>query len=209
MDYNKELDNNQAVILGQVERKPVYSHEVMGEDFYMMYILVKRLSGVDDCVPVMLSERLFDLSEDLVGREVLISGQFRSYNKIEGGKKRLKLAVFARKMEFPSPNLSESNDILLDGYLCREPVYRITPSGREIADILLAVNRPYGKSDYIPCVCWGRNAKYVTRMDVGDHMQVLGRIQSREYTKKLPGDNVEKRTAYEVSVGRLECMIDS
>ena len=139
-----------------------------------------------------------------------VSGQFRSYNRHEEQKNRLILSVFVREVSFVEDEIegAKTNSILLDGYICKAPIYRKTPLGREIADLLLAVNRPYGKSDYIPCICWGRNARYAAGFDVGTHIQVLGRIQSREYVKKLSETETEKRVAYEVSVSKLECLED-
>jgi single-stranded DNA-binding protein len=154
----------------------------------------------------MISERLLDVSADYRGSLVVINGQFRSYNRHEEHKNKLVLSVFAREIEFVS-EISESiktNQIFLDGYVCKEPIYRKTPLGREIADLLLAVNRPYGKSDYIPCICWGRNARYASNFQVGERCLVWGRIQSREYMKKIGEEELEKRVAYEVSVSKLE-----
>ena len=148
------------------------------------------------------------VTQDYTGEFIMASGQFRSYNWHEEQKNRLVLSVFVREISFmeEEPDGSKTNSILLDGYICKEPIYRKTPLGREIADLLLAVNRPYGKSDYIPCICWGRNARYASGFEVGEHVQVLGRIQSREYVKKLSETETEKRDAYEVSVSKLECM---
>lgn len=154
----------------------------------------------------MISERLIDVTQDCRGEYLMVSGQFRSYNRHEETKNRLVLSVFAREIEFieEEPDGARTNHILLEGYMCKRPVYRKTPLGREIADILLAVNRPYGKSDYIPCICWGRNARYADQFEVGAHIQLWGRIQSREYQKKIDEELYEKRVAYEVSVSKLE-----
>ena len=150
----------------------------------------------------MVSERLIDVSQDYTGEFIMVSGQFRSYNRHDEVKNRLVLSVFAREIEFVEEELdgAKTNNILLDGYICKLPVYRKTPLGREIADLLSAVNRPYGKSDYIPCICWGRNARYASSFEVGEHVQITGRIQSREYVKKLTEERTERRVAYEVSV---------
>ena len=158
----------------------------------------------------MISERLIDVTQDYTGEFLMVTGQFRSYNRHEEQKNRLVLSVFAREAEFidEEPDGAKTNTILLDGYICKLPVYRKTPLGREIADLLLAVNRPYGKSDYIPCICWGRNARFASTFQVGEHVQLIGRIQSREYMKKLSETETEKRTAYEVSVSKLECCED-
>lgn len=176
----------------------------------MVDVEVARLSESYDIIPVMVSERLIDVDGNYEGEYVSISGQFRSYNRHEERKNRLILSVFAREISFVDEleESSRTNQIYLDGYICKEPVYRKTPLGREIADVLLAVNRPYGKSDYIPCICWGRNARYAGSFEVGAHCAVWGRIQSREYMKKLSEDQLEKRTAYEVSVSKLELLED-
>ena len=205
---DKIIENNQVTIMGQVASEFEFSHEVFGEGFYIVEVLVKRLSNSCDRIPLMVSERLIDVTQDYTGEFIMASGQFRSYNRHEEQKNRLVLSVFVREISFmeEEPDGSKTNSILLDGYICKKPIYRKTPLGREIADLLLAVNRPYGKSDYIPCICWGRNARYASGFEVGEHVQVLGRIQSREYVKKLSETETEKRVAYEVSVSKLECM---
>ena len=205
---DKIIENNQVSIMGQIVSQFTFSHQVFGEGFYLVDIMVKRLSDSEDIIPVMVSERLIDVTQDYEGEYLMVSGQFRSYNRHEEQKNRLVLSVFAREIEFidEEPDGARTNHILLEGYMCKRPVYRKTPLGREIADLLLAVNRPYGKSDYIPCICWGRNARYASGFDVGEHVRILGRIQSREYVKKLSETETETRTAYEVSVSKLECM---
>ena len=205
---DKVIENNQVTVMGEVVSTFTFSHEVFGEGFYIVEVLVKRLSNSCDRIPLMVSERLIDVTQDYTGEFIMASGQFRSYNRHEEQKNRLVLSVFVREISFmeEEPDGSKTNSILLDGYICKEPIYRKTPLGREIADLLLAVNRPYGKSDYIPCICWGRNARYASGFEVGEHVQVLGRIQSREYVKKLSETETEKRVAYEVSVSKLECM---
>ncbi len=205
---DKIIENNQVTIMGEIASEFLFSHEVFGEGFYMVDILVKRLSSSDDIIPLMVSERLIDVNQDYRGEYIEACGQFRSYNKHDEQKNRLVLSVFVREILFVEEELdgTKSNVILLDGYICKSPVYRKTPLGREIADLLLAVNRPYGKSDYIPCICWGRNARFASGFEVGDHVQVLGRIQSREYVKKISETESEKRVAYEVSVSKLECL---
>ena len=206
---DKIIENNQVTIIGEVASEFTFSHEVFGEGFYMVYVLVKRLSNSDDRIPLMISERLIDVHQDYTGEYIMATGQFRSYNQHEEKKNRLVLSVFVREVSFVEEELdgAKTNTILLDGYICKRPIYRKTPLGREIADLLLAVNRPYGKSDYIPCICWGRNARFASGFEVGEHVQVLGRIQSREYVKKLTETETEKRTAYEVSVSKLECVV--
>lgn len=205
---DKIIENNQVTIMGEVASRFTFSHEVFGEGFYMVDVLVKRLSNSEDRIPLMISERLIDVTKDYTGEFIMASGQFRSYNRHEEHKNHLVLSVFVREVAFVDEELdgAKTNNILLDGYICKAPVYRKTPLGREIADLLLAVNRPYGKSDYIPCICWGRNARYASGFAVGEHVQILGRIQSREYVKKLSETETEKRVAYEVSVSKQECI---
>ena len=192
--------------MGEIASEFEFSHEVFGEGFYMLELLVKRLSDSFDRIPVMISERLIDVTKDYRGEFIQISGQFRSYNRHEEKKNRLVLSVFAREAVFAdaTDDKIKSNQIFLDGFICKPPVYRKTPLGREIADMLVAVNRPYGKSDYIPCISWGRNARFAANFEVGSRVQIWGRIQSREYVKRLEDDRTEKRTAYEVSVSKLE-----
>lgn len=199
----KIIENNQVVINGKFASPFEFSHEVFGEKFYMVDVAAERQSGAIDLIPVMVSERLIDVTEDLTEIPVEITGQFRSFNRREDNKSRLVLFVFARTVEFVE-NENNENTIYLDGYICKPPVYRKTPLGREIADLLIAVNRPYGKSDYIPCLCWGRNAKFASCMEVGTHVNVWGRIQSRGYIKKLDEIQSEERVAYEVSVSKIE-----
>ena len=203
---DKIFENNQVSIVGEIVSDFRFSHEVYGEGFYVVDVSVNRLSNIMDYIPVMISERLIDVEGDYMGQYLAVSGQFRSFNRHEEKKNRLVLSVFAREVEFvdgPEENV-KSNQIFLDGFICKEPIYRKTPLGREIADLLIAVNRSYGKSDYIPCICWGRNARFATKFDVGGHVQVWGRIQSREYVKKLSEEETEKRVAYEVSVSKVE-----
>lgn len=204
------IKNNQVSIYGQVITGFKFSHEIFGEGFYIVEVMVKRLSNTYDRIPLMVSERLIDVTQDYTGEYITVTGQFRSYNRHEEQKNRLVLSVFVREISFmeEEPDDSKANNILLDGHVCKEPIYRKTPMGREIADLLLAVNRPYGKSDYIPCICWGRNARYISNFGIGEHVQISGRIQSREYKKKISDTEIEFRTAYEVSVSKLEVMED-
>lgn len=210
---DKVFANNQVIISGKVVSDFVFSHEVYGEGFYTLELLVPRLSDAYDIIPLMISERLIDTKHDYKGCFLEATGQFRSYNQHDETKNRLVLSVFVREVKVLEISgedfeIQKPNQIFLDGYICKPPVYRKTPLGREIADLLLAVNRPYGKSDYIPCICWGRNARYAETFEVGSHVQVWGRIQSREYQKKTGDGEVEKRVAYEVSVSKLECVQD-
>ena len=203
---DKVIENNQVVIRGEIVSRFEFSHEIFGEGFYMVDVKVPRLSDSNDIIPLMVSERLIDVEEDYCGQNIMVQGQFRSYNRHEERRNRLVLSVFAREIEFvdETPESSQTNQIFLDGFICKEPIYRKTPLGREIADLLIAVNRPYGKSDYIPCICWGRNSRFASSFTVGTRCEIWGRIQSREYIKKLSEEDAEKRVAYEVSVSKLE-----
>ena len=202
----KVIENNKVSVIGEIISGFTFSHEVFGEGFYLVNVAVNRLSEQADIIPLMISERLIDVNADYRGAYIRAAGQFRSYNRHEEKKNRLVLSVFGRELEFTDEEVenAKTNQIFLDGYICKPPVYRKTPLGREIADILLAVNRPYGKSDYIPCICWGRNARFASGFEVGGHTQIWGRIQSREYMKKLSEEESEKRIAYEISVSKLE-----
>ena len=206
---DKVIENNRVCIIGEVVSEFTFSHEVFGEGFYIANVSVNRLSDMVDVIPLMISERLLDVTKDYRGRKIEVSGQFRSYNRHEGVKNKLVLSIFVRELRFIEDDevpeeQSKSNQIFLDGYVCKPPIYRKTPLGREIADLLVAVNRSYGKSDYIPCICWGRNARFAAGFEVGSHVQIWGRIQSREYVKKLSETEVEQRVAYEVSVSKIE-----
>ena len=191
---DKVIENNRVSIIGEIVSDFRFSHEVFGEGFYIVDVSVDRLSELTDIIPLMVSERLVDVNEDYKGRLV------------EGTKNKLVLSIFVREWEEVEENLEagKTNQIFLDGYICKEPIYRKTPLGREIADLLIAVNRPYGKSDYIPCIAWGRNARYASTFEVGGHIQIWGRVQSREYVKKINEEESEKHIAYEVSVSKLE-----
>ena len=203
---DKLFENNQVTMIGEIVSEFEFSHEVYGEGFYLVDISVSRLSDSVDYIPLMVSERLVDVTQSYIGETISVSGQFRSYNRHVEKKNRLILSVFVRELEFVDEIEDDikSNQIYLDGYICKEPIYRKTPLGREIADLLVAVNRSYGKSDYIPCICWGRNARYASSFEVGSHVEVYGRIQSREYIKKIGEEQTEKRVAYEVSVNKIE-----
>ena len=203
---DKIIENNQVSVMGKIASQFTFSHQVFGEGFYTVDLLVKRLSDSEDLIPLMVSERLIDVTQDYEGEYITVEGQFRSYNRHEEKKNRLVLSVFVRELGFveEEDDTIKTNQIFLDGYICKPPVYRKTPLGREIADLLIAVNRPYGKSDYIPCICWGRNARYASAFDVGGHVLLWGRIQSREYMKRISETESEKRIAYEVSVSKLE-----
>lgn len=203
----KMIENNKVSVIGEIVSGFTFSHEVFGEGFYLVDVAVSRLSDQADIIPLMISERLLNIDENYVGCTIEALGQFRSYNRHEGTKNRLVLSIFVREVTFMEEftDYTKTNQIFLDGYICKAPIYRKTPLGREIADLLLAVNRPYGKSDYIPCISWGRNARYAASFDVGARVRIWGRVQSREYTKKISDMECEKRIAYEVSVSKLEC----
>ena len=203
---DKVIENNQVTVMGEIVSDFSFSHEIFGEGFYMVDVKVQRLSESYDVIPVMMSERLLDVNADYMGRLICVNGQFRSYNRHEEHRNRLVLSVFAREIDFVDEleESSRTNQIFLDGYICKPPIYRKTPLGREIADVLLAVNRPYGKSDYIPCICWGRNARYANSFRVGERCVIWGRIQSREYMKKIDEERAERRIAFEVSVSKME-----
>ena len=204
----KGINNNQVEVAGEIISTFEYSHEIFGEGFYMVKLLVNRLSEATDEIPLMISERLVDVTKDCRGKYLRAFGQFRSYNKHEENHNHLILYVFVRDLEFlDSMEDVKPNQIQLDGFICKQPVYRMTPLGREICDILLAVNRSYGKSDYIPCICWGRNARFAGSLEIGARIELVGRIQSREYQKRISEFEVVKRTAYEVSVNKLEMKV--
>ena len=205
-------DNNHLKLVGKVTSEKKFSHEIYGEKFYIFNLSVPRLSGNADNIPVTISERLLTNQDITVGAKLEIEGQFRSYNSYDHEKNRLILTVFVKDIQFLENQEEEvefrkdqiSNEVVLDGFICKKPIYRKTPFGREISDILLAVNRAYNKSDYIPCIAWGRNARFCENVPVGTEVRIVGRVQSREYEKKYEDGTVEKKVAYEVSVSSLE-----
>lgn len=200
---NALYENNRAYLSGVVHTAPVFSHEVYGEGFFSFELEVNRLSEQKDIIPVTISERLTADALIEPGSMLGVNGQIRSYNKFIDGKSRLLLTVFARDISNEPDELANPNQIILDGHLCKPPVYRTTPFNREISDLLLAVNRAYGKSDYIPCIAWGRNARFCERMSVGDKIRIWGRLQSRDYQKRTQEGEVLNKVAYEVSVSKL------
>lgn len=208
------IDTNKVTIVGKVISEKKFSHELYGEGFYTFEVDSPRLSEHSDVLPVTVSERLL-INVDLeVGAFVVVEGQLRSYNRYLNGSNKLLLTVFAREVYIPHTEeelqglLKKPNEIFVDGYVCKDPIYRTTPFGREITDLLVAVNRPYNKSDYIPCIAWGRNARFCEKLKIGDHIRLWGRIQSREYQKKLADGNVLNKVAYEVSMSKLEYVED-
>ena len=213
MDTNY-LENNYLTLVGKVTGEKKFSHEIYGERFFIFNISILRLSGNEDIIPITVSERLIQEDTLTEGKKLLIKGQFRSYNSYENEKNRLILTVFAKDIIEVEENQEEenemvrkdtiTNELVLVGYICKKPIYRQTPFGREISDILLAVNRAYNKSDYIPCIAWGRNARFCQNLEVGSQVKIVGRVQSRNYEKKFEDGTVESRVAYEVSIGSLE-----
>lgn len=215
MDTNY-LENNYLTLVGKVTGEKKFSHEIYGESFYVFNLEIPRLSGNSDIIPITVSERLLQEETLQEGKKLLIKGQFRSYNSYENEKNRLILTVFAKDIvELEETEIEEeeneivkketiTNEVVLVGYICKKPIYRQTPFGREISDLLLAVNRAYNKSDYIPCIAWGRTARFCQNLEVGSQVKVIGRVQSRTYEKKHEDGSVETRIAYEVSVGSLE-----
>ncbi|CAK7083651.1 single-stranded DNA-binding protein [Tissierella carlieri] len=206
---DKIMDTNSVRLVGKVASEKVFSHEMYGEGFYSIDLEVPRLSDSIDLLPVTISERLMVDMDLSIGQYVIIEGQLRSYNRYIDNSNRLVLTIFAKDIYIPDEEelietLRKPNEIYLDGYICKKPIYRTTPFGREITDILIAVNRSYNKSDYIPCIAWGRNARFCEKMLIGDHIRLWGRIQSREYQKKLSTGEVERKIAFEVSVSKLE-----
>ncbi len=198
--------NNYIMLVGKITSEKKFSHEIYGESFFNSDLEIPRLSGISDIIPITISERLianFDLS---IGKQVVIEGQFRSYNTYEDSKSRLILTVFVKEIREKGEDeeIKVPNEVQLVGHICRKPIYRKTPFGREIADILVAVNRAYNKSDYIPCITWGRNARFCENMQIGTELRLVGRVQSRPYEKKHEDGTVEQRTAYEVSISSLE-----
>ena len=202
------LDNNHLELVGKVASEKKYSHEIYGEKFYIFNLEVLRLSDTVDIIPITVSERLLINTTLEIGKRLRVEGQFRSYNNFENEKNRLILTVFAKEIieisEEEFEQIDVSNEVVLIGYICKKPIYRQTPFGREIADILLAVNRAYNKSDYIPCIAWGRTARFCQNIDVGTEIKLVGRVQSRTYEKKFEDGTSEMRVAYEVSVSSLE-----
>lgn len=206
------LENNHLVLVGKVTSDKRFSHEIYGEKFYIFDLAVPRLSGNADIIPITVSERLLSINELTIGSKITVEGQFRSYNSYENERNRLVLTVFAKDIKFVENQEEEievskdvvSNEVVLNGYICKKPIYRQTPFGREISDLLLAVNRAYNKSDYIPCIAWGRNARFCENIAVGTEVKIVGRVQSRTYEKKYEDGTVENKVAYEVSVSSLE-----
>lgn len=199
------IANNRAEVMGIISDEFEFSHEIYGEKFYTFTLEIPRLSGVSDNVKIMISDRLLADISPKIGDTVTVDGQFRSYNSCENGENRLILTVFAKDIRLCDDTEDKNpNSLYLNGFICKPPVYRTTPFGREITDLLVAVNRSYNKSDYIPVIAWGRNARFCKSINVGDNIRIWGRIQSRTYQKHISEDEVLEKTAYEVSVSRME-----
>lgn len=200
--------NNEVKLTGLVDSELSFSHEIYGESFYSFVLRVMRLSDICDYINITVSERLINLLDLSIGSLITVNGQFRSYNNYSESGNKLILTVFALDITNESEeteDLTENpNYIYLNGFLCKEPVYRTTPFGREITDILIAVNRAYNKSDYIPCIAWGRNARFSSALSIGDNIKIWGRIQSREYQKRISDDESITKTAYEISISKME-----
>lgn len=204
MENSKTAENNLVSLSGIISEECVFSHEVYGEGFYIFKMEVKRLSDNEDILPITVSDRLLDVISLKKGMNVCVKGQLRSYNHYSSKKNKLILTTFAREIIMEPDPGQNPNEIFLNGFVCKAPVYRTTPFGREISDLLIAVNRNYGKSDYIPCIAWGRNAKFAGSLDVGSNVELWGRIQSRVYQKRIDDEMTEERTAYEVSLSKIE-----
>lgn len=209
MNNSVFIENNKATLLGTIYEEPVFSHEVYDEKFYLMTLEVPRLSDVKDYIKATVSEKLIQADKLKLGTRLKINGQFRSYNNFSSTGNRLILTLFVKDIELLDSECEDAfsvnpNHISLNGFICKEPIYRTTPFGREITDLLIAVNRSYNKSDYIPCIAWGRNAKYASQLSVGDNILISGRIQSRDYQKKISDEEFEAKTAYEISISKID-----
>lgn len=208
MDTNYS-ENNYLTLVGKVTGEKEFSHEIYGEKFYIFELTVSRLSGSEDIIPITISERLISENTLEYGKKLAINGQFRSYNNHENERNHLVLTVFVRDIVEVSDEEPTVNEVVLIGHICKTPIYRQTPFGREITDLLLAVNRAYNKSDYIPCITWGRTARFCSDLEIGTKVKIIGRVQSRQYEKKLENDIVKTRVAYEISTISLEVVDDT
>lgn len=201
------MNNNKALLMGKIKSNPVFDHEISNEKFYSMTLTVERLSEYIDEIPITVSEKLIDLNKDYIGESVIINGSVRTYNMYNSRKNKLKLSILAKSISFDVISNTSCNEITLSGFICKKPVLRKTPSGKTVCDVLLAVNRKYGKSDYIPCITWGNDALLAGGLDVGDKVVIDGRFQSRNYIK-FSNENKELRTAYEISADNITVIID-
>lgn len=200
---------NQVIMSGIVDSPPICCSIVLGERFYSMDLNVQRKSGRVDRIPILISEKLMDVKADMMGMYMEIIGSFRSFNRYEGGKNRLILSVYVQRLQKLKSLKSDTepvNSIFLDGFLCKAPYFRKTPGGRRITELMMSVKRNELR-DYIPCICWGENAFKAKDFEPGDRLKLWGRVQSRIYQKRYQGNTgeiSENRTAYEISVGRIE-----
>jgi primosomal replication protein N len=201
MNY-EAMNNNKVFLCGEVMTEPKFSHEIYGEGFYELVLGVDRLSEHKDLIPITISERLLIDKKIVKGNFISLKGQFRSYNKLVDNKSRLMLTVFVRELVESDVDMNP-NVVELSGFICKAPIFRTTPFNREICDMLIAVNRAYNKSDYLPCIAWGRNARFIKSIPIGEHINIVGRIQSRDYVKKLEDGKEETRTAYEISISKI------
>lgn len=194
-------ENNAVYLCGIVNSEPTYSHEFYGEKFYDFFLKVPRLSEYCDILPITVSERIMNEVNLQIGETIALDGQLRSFNKLVEDHSHLMLTVFVKN--FKTPVKGNPNIIELKGYICKQPIYRTTPYNREICDLLIAVNRAYNKSDYIPCIAWGRNARFLKDANIGQKINLSGRVQSREYNKRIGENDFVKKTAYEISINKV------
>ncbi len=206
MDNKVKEFNNVVNLVGEICNNYSFSHEVYGESFYIFTVKINRLSEQVDYLPVLVSERIFDTKDMIIGTKVKVKGQVRSYNQFSTDEERNKLviSIFVNDIEIADESEKLQQEVVINGFICKKPIYRTTPFGREICDMLLAVNRAYNKSDYIPCIAWGRNAKYTGSLGVGENIVVTGRLQSRKYQKKIKDGETIEKTAYEISISKIE-----
>lgn len=211
MSENSYFENNHVNLIGTIIEEPIFSHEIYNEKYYTVRLSVDRLSDNKDIIPLTLSERLFRTYSPCINDFVIVNGQYRSYNNYSGTGNKLILTVFVKEIaQYNQDYCTDEytrinpNQIYLNGYICKKPSYRITPSHRKISDILLAVNRSYNKSDYIPCIAWGENAEFSQTLEVGTNLELFGRIQSREYQKHISEIETVLKTAYEVSISKMK-----
>lgn len=191
-------DTNRAQLSGKVLAPLQYSHTAYDIDFFSGKLCCRRLSGKEDILPFLVPASMTEL---LHTGEVLLRGQIRSYNEYSPEGTHLRLKLFVRQCVGQS--VGDCNTVLLEGHICKKPVYRETPFGRQITDLLLAVNRAHGKSDYIPVIVWGKNAQFARELQVGQKIRAEGRFQSRSYEKQLSDGASEQRTAYEISASTI------
>ena len=199
------MEQNHIELVGCLASAPQYSHSNHGRHFYSFLLEVSRLSGTVDCLPILAPETLLQTTELCEGDSIALTGQIRSFNNRLGIGRKLVISVLADTLSVCS--LPHDNRVTLQGVICKEPVYRRTPLGREICDIMLAVNRPYHRADYLPCILWGRCAQEASDYPVGTALELIGRLQSREYIKMID-DAPQQRTAYEISAVSVQVLTE-